>query len=169
MSHLVAIAYPDERRAAEAFETLQRLDAAGTLALEDVAAVSRDREGGIKLDKVAGSAAAGGAGGLFLGTLIGLAFFVPVYGAVFGLAVGAMAGKFAGLGRGNDLAEFERQVAEQLTPQCSALLLLVRDGDPEAAIAALQPHGGTVVRTTLPNEIEDQLRAALGQLAGATA
>ena len=49
MSHLVAIAYPDQRRALEVIEALGRLDAESAIELEDVVAVSKDNEGGIKL------------------------------------------------------------------------------------------------------------------------
>src|SRR5689334_21515220 len=167
MSHLIAIAYPDRQRAADALEALKRLDASGAIALDDVAAISRDGEGGVKLDQVVGRAAAGAAGGFFLGALIGLIVFPPVIlaGALFGAASGAVAGKMAGAGQTDDFGEFERQVAASLPPGGAAIVMVVRTQDHGRALAELRQFGGTVIETTLPDDVEAQLRSALGRLA----
>ena len=67
MSHLVAIAYPDQQRASEAMNALKRLDADGTIEIQEAIIVEKDHEGGIKPEEVFRHAAAGAGVGLFLG------------------------------------------------------------------------------------------------------
>ena len=158
MSQLVAIAYPDQHQAADVMETLKQLHEVDIISLDDAVAVSKDGEGWIKLEGAISRAAAGAAGGFFLGTMIGLVFFMPVLGALFGTAAGALAGKLADV---RQIDDFVIQVSENMPPGSSAILMLVRKADPEKAIAALQQHGGTVIRTTLPDDAEARIRAAL--------
>jgi uncharacterized membrane protein len=165
VSHLVAIAYPDEQRASEVLDVVERLEAEGTIDLHDAVAVAKDSLGGIKLAKVLSRVAAGAALGAFWGALVGLVFFMPAVGAVFGAAGGALVGKLAGVSRANEFGDFGLHINEHMPPGSSAILMLVKSGDPEQAIAALQPYGGTVLRTTLPDEVEVQLRDALSQIA----
>jgi uncharacterized membrane protein len=169
MSHLVAIAYPDQRRAVEVIEALGRLDADGAIELEDVAAVTRDTEGGFKLERLVTHAAAGAAVGSMWGAIVGLVFLMPAAGAIVGAAGGAVAGKLVGVIRSDDANEygfgqFGQQISAIMRPGSSAVLMLVHKKDPNAAIATLQQYGGSVLRTTLPDEIEAQLRGALTQL-----
>ncbi|HEX5498952.1 MAG TPA: DUF1269 domain-containing protein [Thermomicrobiales bacterium] len=167
MSHLIAIAYPNPEHAAKALDALKRLEADGAIALDDVAAISRDGDGGVKIDQVVGRAAKGAAGGFFLGALIGLIVFPPVIlaGALFGAASGAVAGKMAGAGAAEDFDEFERQVAANLPAGAAAIVMVVRAQDHDRAVAGLRELGGTIIETTLPDDVENQLRAALGRLA----
>ena len=168
MNHLVAIAYPDERRAPEAMAAIKRLHADRAIDLEDAVAVSKDGEGRVKVEGATSRTAAGAAGGLFLGTLVGLVFFAPVLGALFGAASGALAGKIADVYRIDD---FVLEVRDNMPPGSSAILMLVRGraADPDKALAELQRYGGKVIRTTLPDDAEERLRAALGRpAAGAT-
>jgi uncharacterized membrane protein len=167
VSHLIAIAYPNQEQAGKAVDALKRLDAAGAIELEDVAAISRDGDGGVKLDQVVGRAAAGAAGGFFIGALIGLIVFPPVAlaGALFGAATGALTGKMSGVRDVESFDAFERELAENLPPGGAAVVMVTRAEDPERAIAELRQFGGTILHTTLPDDVEDQLRAAVGRLA----
>ena len=164
MSHLVAIAYPDEHQAADVMETMARLNEEsifgeeGIIDLEDAAAVSKDSEGRIKLEGAISRTAEGAASGLFFGSLIGMVFFMPLLGMLFGAAAGALAGKFADVARIDD---FVLQVGDNMPPGSSAILMLVRKADPEKALAVLSQYGGTVIRTTLPDDAEERIRAAL--------
>lgn len=135
MSAVVAIAYPGEHQAASVMATVKRLHAEGAIDLEDAAAISRDDEGRIKLEGAISRTAAGAASGLFLGTIIGLVFFVPVIGALFGTAAGALAGSFADLEHVDD---FVSQVSDQMPPGTSASIMLVRQADPEKMLAELR-------------------------------
>src|SRR4051794_13106067 len=155
MSQLVAIAYLDQNQAAAVMETLKQLHEVDIINLDDAAAISKDGEGRIKLEGAISHAAAGAAGGFFLGTMIGLVFFMPVLGAMFGTAAGALAGKFADVGQIDD---FVIQVGDNMPPGSSAILMLVRKANLEKALAALQQYGGTVIRTTLPDDAEARIR-----------
>ncbi|HEU0114523.1 MAG TPA: DUF1269 domain-containing protein, partial [Thermomicrobiales bacterium] len=118
-------------------------------------------------DQVLGRAAAGAAGGFFIGALIGLIVFPPIAlaGALFGAATGAITGKLSGVGETDDFDAFERQVAASLPPGGAAVVMVARNQHPDRAIAELSRFGGTVIETTLPDDVEDQLRAAIGRLA----
>jgi uncharacterized membrane protein len=172
MSQLVAIAYPDEHQAAEVMEVMARLHeegifgGEGIIDLEDAAAVSKDGEGRIKLEGAISRTAAGAASGLFFGSLIGLVFFMPMLGMLFGAAAGALAGKFADL---QHIDDFVLQVGDNMPPGSSAILMLVRRADPEKALAVLRQYGGTVIRTTLPDDAEARIRAALAGSSTGTA
>ena len=110
--------------------------------------------------------ARGAAGGLFLGTLVGLVFFVPVVGALFGAAAVALSGKLPDVGHIDD---FVLEVGGSMPPGSSAILMLAHAADPDKALAQLQRYGGKVIRTTLPGGAEARIRAALGQPAGGAA
>jgi uncharacterized membrane protein len=169
VSHLVAIAYPDRQQASEAMGALKRLDAAGTIEIQEAVVVEKDHEGGIKPEEVFRHAATGAGMGLFLGALVGLVFFPPLaaVGAVYGAVGGALTGKLVSVGLADNLEDFARQVNDSMPPGSWAILMLVRKRDPDAAIAELGRYGGSVLRTSLPDEVEDQLRITLGQPTGA--
>jgi uncharacterized membrane protein len=76
--------------------------------------------------------------------------------------VGAIAGGL--IGASTDLgiqSKFVKQVGEDLTPGTSALFIIVRDANPNAALAALKPYKGSVYHTSLPPEAEEELRRML--------
>ena len=165
MSELVAIAYPDERQASAVMDAIKRLDEAGTLDLDDAVAVAKDREGRIQVAGATSHMARGAAGGLLLGAVLGMIFVAPVVGALFGAASGALAGSFHDV----EQNDFVRQVGDNLKPGSSAILMLVSKADPEKTLAALHQYGGKVMRTTLPDDAEARLRAALGEPAAGAA
>jgi uncharacterized membrane protein len=163
MSHLVAIAYPEETRAAEVMAAMRRLHAHGAIDLDDAAAVSKDGERRVKLEGATSRTAAGIAGGFFLGTLVGLVLFAPVIGALIGGTLGGAGGALVGnIGDLYRIDDFVLQVGDSMPPGSSAILMLVRKADPEKTLAELRPYGGNVIRTTLPDDAESRIRAALG-------
>ena len=96
-------------------------------------------------------AAAGAGAGLFVGVLLG----GPIGGAVVGTVIGALKD------RGID-DTFIRGVADSLKPDSSAIFLLVKEGGDAAKIREeLRPYKATVIHTTLPPEVEKQLRDSL--------
>lgn len=158
MSDLVAIAYPEQRRAADVLAAMKRLQKEGGIALHDAVAVSKDDQGRIRVEGAVSRTAAGAAGGLVLGALVGMIFLTPVIGALFGAAAGGFAGTFADA---EHIDDFMLEVGNAMPPGSSALLMLVEKADPEKALAALRQYGGTVIRTTLPDDAEARIRAAV--------
>jgi uncharacterized membrane protein len=159
MSDLVAIAYPDQDRAASVLAAVKQLQNEGALDLQDAVAISKNGEGRISVEGAVSRAAAGAAGGLALGALIGMIFFAPLVGAAFGAVAGGLAGSFADA---EHIDDFATQVGDNMPPGSSALLMLVNRVAPERTLAELQRYGGTVIRTSLPDDVEARLRAALG-------
>ena len=96
--------------------------------------------------------------GMFWGLLFGLLFFVPVFGIAIGAGLGALMGKItkSGIDR-----EFQDQVRGMLRPGTSALFLMVDKVTPDKAIDAMSKYGGTVLKTSLSKEGEQELQEAL--------
>jgi uncharacterized membrane protein len=167
VSDLVIIGYPDEQTAGRAWGELTRRQQDYLADLEDAAIVRRDQKGKLRITSPAHHAVAWGTlSGLFWGTVIGLLLLpvapvavpvVPMLGAAGGLAG-------AGIGVGADLVieeDFRRGVQDLLQPGTSALLIIMRGGEPGRFLEALRPYGGTILKTSLPPGAEDQLMKAL--------
>jgi uncharacterized membrane protein len=158
VSDLIAVAYPDEYRAAEVMLTLRRLTQEYLIDLEDACYVTKDREGKIKLHQSTKLGGAGAAGGAVWGGLIGLLFFVPLAGAAVGAGIGALVGRFTDYGIDD---AFMKGLSEQMKPGSSAIFVLVRKVTPDKVIAEVSKYGGTVLRTSLSKEAEERLQSAL--------
>jgi len=160
MSTLVAIAYPDEYRAAEVLASLRRMNAEYLVDLEDACYVTKDARGKLKLHQNTNLAGAGAAWGGMWGLLIGLLFFVPVFGLAVGAGLGALAGKVSNIGIDQN---FAKQLTATLHPGSSAIFVLVRRSTPDKVIPEVAKFGGTVLQTSLPKDTEQKLQAALRQ------
>ena len=159
MATLLAIAYSDEGTAEQAMQTVQELEAELIIQADQVAAISRDAEGKYHVHtNHAGGAGAGAWWGGFWGMLFGLLFFIPFAGLALGAGMGAL---FGHLGKQGIDKGFQEQVRDQLKPGTSALFLVIEQATPDRAIAAMQQHGGTVIRTSLSDEDTKKLQDAL--------
>jgi uncharacterized membrane protein len=58
---------------------------------------------------------------------------------------------------------FVKEVEGQLAPGRSALFLVLKDGSADAIAAALRPYRGELIQTTLPSDLEEELRSSLDQ------
>jgi uncharacterized membrane protein len=158
MSNLVVITFDNEEEAGNVRETLRSQGA--NISLDDSAVVVKDKEGEVHVkNEVDRGVAVGGLGGGALGLLIGGLLF-PVGGLVLGAVGGALVGKMLDMGVDK---KFVDQVSEQLQPGTSALFVLVREANPNVALAALRPYKGNVIQTSLPPEAEAELRRVLSQ------
>ncbi|HEX7994618.1 MAG TPA: DUF1269 domain-containing protein [Streptosporangiaceae bacterium] len=161
MSDLIVIGYPDESTAQTVWQELVKLEKDYLLDLEDAAIIRRDRKGKLHVTTPAHHAVTWGAlSGLFWGTIIGLIFLFPL-APLTGIAGGLMG---AALGAGGDLAikdDFKQRVQDLVQPGTSAIMVIVRKATPDRFIEALRPYGGTVLRTSLTHDAEQQLMKAL--------
>ena len=158
MSNLVVITFADPDEAAKLHDTLQSGQKADYISLEDMAVITKDEEGEVHVtNEVDRGVKVGAVGGGLLGLLIAGIFF-PIGGLVLGAAGGALIGKMVAPGVDTKMIE---GVKNDMQPGTSALFFLVREANPDAAIAALKPYKGKVYATSLPLEAEEQVRAVL--------
>jgi uncharacterized membrane protein len=158
MADLIAIGYPDETTAALAEKEAQRLARDLVIQPDAIASIVRDREGRFHVSTNHHPVGAGATWGMFWGLLFGLLFFVPVFGMAIGAGLGALMGKIekSGIDR-----SFQDQVRAMLQPGTSALFLVVEKVTPDRAVEALGRYGGTVLKSSLSREAEQQLQDAL--------
>jgi uncharacterized membrane protein len=126
--------------------------------LEDAVVVTRDEKGKPKLDQAMNLTAAGAVGGSFWGLLIGAIFLNPLLGMAVGAGAGALSGKLSDIGINDD---FMKELGQTLQPGCSALFVLVRKSTPDKVLERLQGFGGTVLKTSLTKDREEELQKAL--------
>jgi uncharacterized membrane protein len=158
MSNLIVVTFDNEEEAGKVRETLKSQSA--NINLDDSAVVVKDAEGEIHVkNEVDRGVAVGALGGGALGLLIGGLLF-PVGGLVLGALGGALVGKMLDMGVDK---KFVDDVSEHLQPGTSALFVIVREANPNVALAALRPYKGKVIQTSLPPEAEAELRRILSQ------
>jgi uncharacterized membrane protein len=163
MSNLVAIAYPDFDTAERVRRELIEATKEHLVKLEDAVVVECRPDGKIKLHQAASTTGVGAAGGALWGGLIGLLFLAPLVGMAIGAASGAVAGKMTDTGV-ND--QFMKDLGAKLQPGNAALIALGSTDARDKLMERVSPYGGDVIQTSLDNEDEERLRAALGEKAG---
>ena len=158
MSHLVVITFDNADEAGRVRETLRSVQRSGYLNLDDSAVIVKDEEGKVHVkNEMDRGVKIGAVGGGLLGLLLAGVFF-PVAGILVGAVAGGLIGKSVDLDVEQD---FVKEVSEDLQPGTSAIFFIVREGNPEVAVAALKPYKGTVRHTSFPPEAEKELRRIL--------
>lgn len=158
MSDLIVITFDGEGTAERALASVRDVERGGGFGLDDTAVIAKSPTGTVRVKNEWSSGAEVGAvtGGL-LGALV--TFFFPPVGAAVGAGLGALVGSRFETGVEQ---RFVDDVAAALTPDGSALFLVVKDGEHAAAVvSAFNPFKGTVYQTTLAPDFEDSLRRAL--------
>ena len=158
MSNLVVIGFEDEHTAFEMRAALAKMQKEYLIEMEDVVVVTKNDKGKVKLHQAVNLTAAGAASGGFWGMLIGMIFLNPLAGAALGAGAGALSGKFTDIGIGDN---FIKELGETLTPESSALFVLVRKVTPDKVLEALKGFGGKILKTSLTADKEDTLREVL--------
>jgi uncharacterized membrane protein len=158
MADLIAIGYPDEGTAEMAAEEARRLAQDLIIEPDAIAVIVRDNEGKFHVHTSHHPVGTGATWGMFWGLLFGLLFFIPFFGLAIGAGMGALMGKItkSGIDR-----EFQEQVRGMLKPGTSALFLMVEKVTPDKATDALSKFGGTVLKSSLSKEGEQELQEAL--------
>ncbi|MGA8459573.1 MAG: DUF1269 domain-containing protein [Streptosporangiaceae bacterium] len=158
MADLIAIGYPNETTAEAAADEARRLARDLIIEPEAIAVIVRDNDGKYHVHTSHNPVGTGATWGMFWGLLFGLLFFIPVFGIAIGAGLGALMGKItkSGIDR-----EFQDQVRGMLRPGTSALFLMVDKVTPDKAVDAMSKYGGTVLKTSLSKEGEQELQQAL--------
>lgn len=166
MSDLVVFDFDGIHTADEVLNKLRPLQKEHLIDLEDACVVERDTSGKVHLKQAvnltATGAASGGMWGAMWGMLVGLLFLNPLVGmaigAVAGAGAGALSGSLADYGINDD---FMKQLGQTIPPGSSALFVLVRSVTFDKILPEIEPYRPRVLRTSLSNEAEAKLRAAL--------
>lgn len=166
MSDLIAVAYPDINRAEQVLDTLGQMRSAQLIDLEDACYVTKDANGQIKLHQsvnLPGMGAKSGAlwGGLW-GFLFGLLVLQPLAGMAIGAGIGAGSGALAGKLSDYGIDDnFMKKLSASLTPNSSAIFLLVRRVTADKVVPEVSRYGGTIIQSSLSKDAEARLQAAL--------
>jgi uncharacterized membrane protein len=162
MADLIVIAFDSEQEAEAAYNKVQELNDDLVVQLAGLALVKVDHEGKTKVEYPGGGATIGlgAAGGALFGTLIGILFLVPIAGLVFGGLFGAL---FAGLDKSGVDASFRARVKDVVSAGKSAVVVYATKLTEDKFAAALQPFNGTVVQTSLSEDVERELIHDLSQ------
>jgi uncharacterized membrane protein len=157
MSQLVVLGFDTETQALDALKSLRRLEHDGRISFEDTAVITRDPDGKIHVkNEASGTTEAGAVIGGIIGGLVTVIF------PIAGIAVGALAGAGIGAAVGNGVdGKFVDDVKNELEPGKSALFLLVKGADRDAALGVLRNFKGDVIQTTLDEDAEEAIRNAL--------
>src|SRR4051812_32635851 len=158
MATLVAIGYPDETTATAASLEAGRLAKDLIIQPDAIAVIIRDREGKFHVTTNHHAVGGGATWGMFWGLLFGMLFFVPFLGMAVGAGLGALTGKLA---KGAINKEFQQRIQDELQPGTSALLMVVEAVTPDKAVEAMSKYGGTVLKSSLSKETEEELQEAL--------
>ena len=170
MSDLVVIAYPDINRAEQVLEALGQMRTAQLIDLDDAVYVTKDAQGKVKMHQPLNTIKAGagygalwgGLWGLLLGTLV----LQPIAGAAIGAGVGAGSGAIAGSLADYGIDDnFVKQLGATLTPNSSAIFVMVRSVTADKVIPEVSKFGGKVLQSSLSNDAEQRLQEALSQSA----
>jgi uncharacterized membrane protein len=169
MSDLVILGFDGRHTADDVLNKLRSLQKEYLIDLEDACVVERDGEGKVHIKQAVNltalGAAAGGSRGAVMGLLFGLLFLNPLagmaIGAVAGAGAGALSGSLADYGIRDD---FVKRLAETIPQNSSALCVLIRSVTADKVIPELEPYKPRVLQTSLSNEQEEKLKAALGKL-----
>jgi len=170
VADLIVVAFDQPDTADKVLRELTAMGKEKLIELEDACVVVRPPEGEIQLKQMLPltrlGALSGASSGALWGAIVGLLFLNPLAGMVVGAGVGAgtgaLAGQLSDYGIDDD---FIRGLGNTIKPGSSALFLLVRKVTPDKVLERLRAEGirGEVLRTSLSNEQEANLRKALSE------
>jgi uncharacterized membrane protein len=161
VADLLVIEYGAEAQAEEARRRLLAMQKEYLVLLGDAVVAVKQDSGAIKLNQLVQPVRSGALSGALWGSLIGLLFAMPLAGAAFGAAGGALGGRLSGFGIDDD---FMREAAQTLQSGNAALFLLVRKMTADKVMAELKDTGGKMMRSSLDETREREIREALAEV-----
>jgi uncharacterized membrane protein len=168
MAELVCVAFDDRNTADKVLNELQAMQKEHLVELADACVVIRDHDGTVRLKQsvnlIAGGTVGGGAMGALWGSLIGLLFMNPLAGMLVGTGIGAATGAISGALSDYGIDDdFIKRLGASINPGGSALFVLVRRANVDKVLPRLGSYRGTVLHTSLSDDQERRLRAALAK------
>ncbi|WP_406865113.1 DUF1269 domain-containing protein [Streptomyces sp. HUAS MG47] len=160
MAELIIIGYDDPAVADRAYTTVEELQRDYVVHLNGLAVVSVDAEGRTHVDTASRIVGVSAVSGALWGAIFGVLFLMPGLGLLTGAALGGLVGKLSKSGVDE---QFRRQVGDLLKPGSAAVVIMATKVTDDKFTAAMQQHGGTVLKTSLSGEDEKELAE---QLAG---
>ncbi|HZR53343.1 MAG TPA: DUF1269 domain-containing protein [Streptosporangiaceae bacterium] len=157
MSDLIVIGYENPEIAHQAYEQVQRLHRDFVVDLRGLAIVDVDADGKTHVHTPQRIISRSAATGAIFGLMISLLFFVPGM-VLLGGAIGALMGTFNKSGID---AQFRDRVEHLLEPGHSAVVIMASKVTEDKFTAAMQPFGGTVLKTSLSDSDEKELAEEL--------
>ncbi len=158
MSELIIIGYDDHATAEAAQARVLQLQKDFVIDLSGLAVVRVDDDGKKHIDTPGSIVGVSATSGALWGMIIGLLFLVPGVGLLVGGAWGALAGLAGKAGINRSLRE---RVDGLLTPGKSALVVMAKKLTEDKFAAAMAEFGGTVLKTSLSDEAENELAQEL--------
>jgi uncharacterized membrane protein len=170
MSNLVVLGFDGMHTADDVLNKVRALQKEYLIDLEDACVVERDKSGKVYIKQavnlMALGAAMGGSRGALWGALVGLLFLNPLagmaVGAITGAGAGALSSSLADYGIADD---FVKKLGETIPNESSALFILFRTVNEDKVLPEIEPYKPRVLRTSLSNEGEKKLSAALRKAA----
>lgn len=162
MSDLIAIVYPSEAKAEEVRQQLLKLQKEYLISLNDAVIAVKTDQGTIKLNQLFNTTAVGAMTGSFWGLLIGVLFLNPLLGVAVGAASGALGGALTDFGIDD---KFMKELAESIHPGDAVLFALIKRMTADKVLKEIKHAGGVVLKTSLDDEKEKELRDALASAA----
>lgn len=152
---VIIAAYPDADEAARRLEEIKDGRRAGLLGIIDAAAISRTRDGELKLTNARHRSRRGLLVGGLIGGIIGVVAGPVALSAAGGGALGGLRGRL----RGAPLRSEMRAIGEQLPPDASVLVAAVEHRWVERLRSELQAAGARVLLDELRADIVEQLES----------
>ena len=158
MSNLLVITFDNPDEAGKVRDSIKKLQKQGLISLDDSAVIVKDAEGKAHIkNELDRGVKIGAVGGGALGLLIGGLLF-PIGGLLIGAAAGGLLGALFDKGVSRD---FVKDVTDDLQPNTSAIFIIVRESNANAALSVLRQYEGNIYQTSLDSEAEAQVRDAL--------
>jgi len=161
MSDLVAIVYPSEAKAEEVRQKILKLQNEYLIAINDAVIAVKEGES-IKLNQLVNTTMTGAAGGSLWGLLLGMVFLNPLLGVALGAGAGALGGALTDFGIRD---QFMKDLASKVKPGDAVLFLLIKSMTADKVLNEIKDAGGIVLKTSLDEKKEQQLRDTLATAA----
>ncbi len=172
MSDLVGLGFEGVSAADDVLTKLRALQKEHLIDLEDACVVIRDAEGKVQIKQALNLTALGAANGMSTGILVGAIAGLLIMNPLAGMAMGGLAGAGFGALSGslsdygiND--EFIKELGDSISNNSSALFVLVKRSTADKVIPEIESYNPKVLKTSLSNEQEEKLKAALASRATA--